>query len=444
MSDGGDVLKNRIPVLITAAFAVLSLASCSAASVEELLSPPRLDGEQTEIYAALKEYTNGDIILKYPKIGQYRSAFVVRNIDDEPTDEAIVFYEMPNLSDGSSLRMNFLDKKDGKWMSVYDLAASGSEVESVRFEDLGLNSVTLVVNYLMQSTSDRFTSVMTYTNGIPQELINIRNIYMDIFDANNDGTKDLFTVTNERVTGQNIAGIFAALDGAFCQIGGAPLNNGLAGIKSVTCGNCDRLGTYTIFIDYTFSDGSSGTDAVLSGKNGFFVSPVTNPSVSYRTINTYTPAISCMDIDYDGIIEIPSTVPFPDYTETPAAEQVNMTVWKSLERFGTLIREKARSFVGTKGDYIFFFPEKWESVTASVSISESTVVFNRYDNTALIKGEELLKIYGSSDENTSKFKDKDLIYLGKSGMTGYNYYAQLTDSRLSLTENEIKELFRFQ
>ena len=48
------------------------------------------------------------------------------------TDEAIVFYEVPNVSDGSSLRMNFLDKQDGKWVSVYDFAASGSEVDNVK------------------------------------------------------------------------------------------------------------------------------------------------------------------------------------------------------------------------------------------------------------------------------------------------------------------------
>ena len=123
-------MKKRIAAL--AAASVLMLSSCTAASFEELLSPPRLDGEQSDIYAALRDFTSGDIILKYPKSGQYRSAFVVRDLDNEPTDEAIVFYEMPNVSDGSSLRLNFLDKRDGKWVSVYDLAASGSEVESVR------------------------------------------------------------------------------------------------------------------------------------------------------------------------------------------------------------------------------------------------------------------------------------------------------------------------
>lgn len=434
-------MKNRIFPVIAG---VLLLSSCSAASVEELLSPPRLDGEQTEIYAALRDYTNGDIILKYPKSGQYRSAFVVKDLDSEPSDEAIVFYEMPNISDGSSLRLNFLDKQDGKWISVYDFAASGSEVESVRFEDLGLGSMTMIVNYLMQSSSDMYTSVMTYSGGTPAEIMNIRNIFTDVFDANGDGMNELFAITNERVSGNTMAGIYGSRAGSLVQLGFVPLNIGLAGIRDVSDGCCDSSGTRAVFVDYAFSDGSFGTDAIIYYNNYFFLSPALNPNITLRTSNTYTPYIQSRDIDDDGGIEIPSSVPFPEYTDLPAAEQVNMTVWHALERRGAYIYDKYRSFVGTKGDYVFIFPENWAGVTASVSISDSTVVFNRYDTISEIKGEELLRIYGAAEGNTAKYESQEYIFLGKSGSTGYSYFAEPSNSTAAPEKNDLEKLFILQ
>ncbi|MBQ7834199.1 MAG: hypothetical protein IJ385_00285, partial [Ruminiclostridium sp.] len=141
------------------ALLVLAAGGCST-SVEGLLSPPKLDEEQSAIYNALTLSKGGDVHLKYPVSGQYRSAFVVKNIDDEETDEAIVFYETSNVTDGgSSLRLNFLDKQNGEWVSVYDFAALGSEIEKVRFADLGDGGVSVLVTYTIQNSSDSATSI---------------------------------------------------------------------------------------------------------------------------------------------------------------------------------------------------------------------------------------------------------------------------------------------
>ena len=425
--------------------ALITACGCSNASVEELLSPPRLDGEQTEIYDALRASTNSDIILKYPRSGQYRSAFVVADLDAEPTDEAIVFYEIPNVSDGSSLRMNFLDKQDGRWISVYDFAASGSEVESVRFEDLGGGSLSIIVNYLVGNSSDRYTSIMTYKDGEPEELANIRNIYMDIFDADDNGTNDLFTITNDRAAGNSVAGLYCISNGALEQLIRIRLNNGYAGIKDVTCGNCDDKGNRAIFTDYAFSDGTFGTDAIIYAGGYYYLSPALGSMNIYRCSNTFTPYVPCSDIDDDGIIEIPVSVPFANFTDYPDSEQVNATIWYSLERSGTYKEEKYRSFVGTKNDYILFFPEKWGSlIAADVSISESTVCFYSYDESAKIPGEPLLALYGAAEGNTDKYETDSYISLGTSGVTGYSYYAERLSDKYSPGEDELRELFRLQ
>jgi len=428
-----------------AAMAALVLSGCTSASVEELLSPPRLDGEQTEIYDALRAFTNDSITLKYPRSGQYRSAFVVQNIDDEPTDEAIVFYEMPNVTSGSSLRMNFLDKQNGQWVSVYDFAASGSEVESLMFRDLGNGRTTIFVNYLVQSSSDRATSVLTYNNGTPKELANIRNIYTDIFDADGNGTDDLFVISTERSSGITSAAVYCIDGDNLTRAGMVNLNSGFADIRDVVCGSCSPTGTRAILIDYAFSDGSFGTDGMIHGEGYFFLSPALTPEAVVRSSNSYTPYLKCTDIDGDGTIEIPATKPFAQYEESPRSEQICETVWYYLARNGTYLQKKYSSFVGTKGDYILIFPDSWSgNVTVAASISEGSIRINRYNGISGVKGESIMRIYSAADGNTAKYDTDEYIPLGVSGTTGQAYYAQLDDSTLTPTAEELRELFRLQ
>lgn len=59
------------------------MTGCSALnfSVEGLINAPKLTSEQSEIHQALIESVGSNITLKYPKNGEYRSAYVIANID---------------------------------------------------------------------------------------------------------------------------------------------------------------------------------------------------------------------------------------------------------------------------------------------------------------------------------------------------------------------------
>ena len=73
--------KNSIVLLAAAVSAMLS--GCTfGGSAENLLSPPILYEEQEEIYAALMKVTGEDMTLQYPRSGAYRSAFVIKDIDE--------------------------------------------------------------------------------------------------------------------------------------------------------------------------------------------------------------------------------------------------------------------------------------------------------------------------------------------------------------------------
>ena len=85
-------MKNKIVLSAVLLACLWALSGCSgfSSSTADLMRPPRLTPEQSAINEALtaaaltQTYT-----LKYPKSGEYRSAFVFHDIDGDGVEEAI-------------------------------------------------------------------------------------------------------------------------------------------------------------------------------------------------------------------------------------------------------------------------------------------------------------------------------------------------------------------
>ena len=126
-------LKMKLCAAVAVAVAVCSLSGCTGMnfSVDGLMTAPKLTDEQQLIHTALSNAVGRNITLKYPKSGNYRSAFVIANVDGEPTEEALVFYEYTG-AEGEGIRVNLLDKKDdGSWNSEKEGAGVGTDVDKV-------------------------------------------------------------------------------------------------------------------------------------------------------------------------------------------------------------------------------------------------------------------------------------------------------------------------
>lgn len=433
--------KNKKVLSTVLAAAIFAAGGCSA-SVEGLLSPPKLDEEQSAIYEALKNSMGGDIHLKYPKSGQYRSAFVVRNIDDEETEEAIVFYEASNVSDGgSSLRLNFLDMEDGQWVSVYDFAALGSEVERVQFDDLGNGETSIIITYTIQNSSDSATSVLRYKDGVPTEVYKSRHMYMRLLDLNDDGTDEMFLINGDRTSGTAAAYLLGWIEpNSFAVISSAPLSGSFSSCKNVLLGQCDTDGYRAIFIDYALSDGTFGTDALVCYDRRISAVGGLSELITRRT-NSYTPNVCSQDIDGDGIIEIPATAVFPGYEYLTRNEQMNMTAWYRLEGQGYSVRLDCLSYISMRGDYVLFIPTRWEGrITASVSISDGTVSFSEYDSRKREAGKTLLTICSVP---TGQAAPDGYTPYGSSEASGYSFYVKNNKSEsFALTDAELADCFR--
>lgn len=443
---------------------ISALCGCSDSfSAGDLLASPRLTDEQNEIYNALTA-SAGRVDLRYPHTGEYRSAFVIHNIDDEPTDEAIVFYEQnktdtakePGAQDGNAvgnLRVSFLDKdENGDWNATYELPAAGTEVESVAFSKLGSDKEKLLISYSVLGSSDKIMSVIDYENGVATQLgtvgyssyIMLDNLtesgeYLACF--NRDGAKKSANMTVYGCSdGKTLGMIYPVLS----------FGNGVTDFDRITSANCLLLGKKMpcIAVDYLISENYYGTTVLYYNGSSFATAETTvrdGADTNYsRHVNGYTPKLPSQDIDGDGIIDIPATSPLPGYENLSFPEQICAVRW--YKQNCSKIELTAYTFVDPQRNFMLTFPGRWVGiVTATVNTEDNSVTFWKYEGDIKENEYALLTIKTVLKSDTSAQSEPDTQSAMRDGFRLFSddsektiYYKSIMYEGLSLTDDEIE------
>ncbi len=428
----------------------LLLCGCSAAgSVENLLTPPKLTAEQNEIYNVLINSVGQNVKLKYPRSGDYRSAFVFQDIDDEPSMEAMVFYESNNVQLGeSSLRLKFLDKKNGKWESVYDLSCRGSEVDSISFAKLGSAVITeIIICYTVLNQTEKEFSVIKFDSGMPVELYNQPYACLEVFDLNGDGQNELLSVNLDKVNHISTAAMFTDSREGFVKLSEVTLSDGVTDYLRVTKGMMYENKS-ALFLDYSKGSGQSGTDVLYCYGNRLCVpdniGSASNTPIISRMVNDLMSEIYCYDIDGDGIVEIPSTTPLPGYEVLTKPEQLCAVDWYTVED-DKLVMEYYSYFSG-RYRFALLFPNRWRGVvTARTEFAANEIVFISYsEESGLSGGSELMRIRSVDKDNAEAMAAVgQYTVLGESDETLYCLIEpdKFADDLMKLTESELKNSF---
>lgn len=440
-------MKIKFMRFLVVALICVMMCGCSV-SIDSLLTPPKLTAEQNEIYRELLNSV-GSVKLKYPKSGDYRSAFVLENIDDESGIEAMVFYESKNVQSGeSALRMKILDKNDGKWEAVYDMACPGSEVESISFSRLGnSDKINIIICYSMLNQTERSFVVLDYFDGIPQLLYSSVYSCLEVFDLNNDGRDELVTVAADKVNNVSVAMMFTNGENGFEKLSETMIFGNVANYTRISKGKLDDL-TSALFLDYSKGGGQSGTDVLYCYNNTLFC-PDSRGSGSVnisRVVNDNMAEIYSTDIDGDGFIEIPATASLPGYEMSSKGEQLCAVMWYTVK--DDVFIPEHYSYYSGKYRFALVFPNRWRGVvSAIVNSATNEVAFVVYDADLGIFGSadnELMRIRSvDKDDPNAVEAAKGLKVLGESNDTIFcfigsdSYYA----STMALTNSELENSF---
>ncbi len=375
--------KKVLSVIIVTVM-LLSLSGCSLNffSTETLLKPPALSGKSGEVQEAFNKLMSGKtFLLKTPTKGDYKSSFVLYNIDNDEDEEAIVFYT--DSSTDTTVRIAVLDYVNRKWVLVTDIKGSGSGVYDIAFPDLdGDKLPEIVISWSLFDT--KLTKILTVYKVSQEEnkSFNIETLANEYFNAkafidlNSNDVNDLVIVyLDDAAEVQN--SYFRAFsiqnNGSIVKFCELLLDSTITSVSAIQSDEVNlKNDSYTrVIMDCIKSDTSMFTEVVswdleaLKAKR-----EIAEPSKNtLRSVKIHS-----RDIDSDGKIEVPVNTKFFVGEKTVSVSlsgvvyNFSMVEWKNISDDKTT--EKFKSVFNPIHSFLFNFP--WSD--------EVTVNFDKIEN----------------------------------------------------------------
>lgn len=402
-------------------------------SADSLMSPPKLTEQQNMIYEALTEAA-GKVRLVYPENGSHRSAYIMSDFDGDGMEEAAVFYRKDSDESGI-VRLNMIDCTDGTWHSVYDCAGAGASVDSAELISApDSDRVYIAAGYRLISADDKLMHIYGYKDSVIETVYSGEYDVCTVTDLTNDGADDVLVISgNTDKASAQVSLICDSGEGMGCT-DSIPLDKNLTGFEAVTAGYIMK-DTPALFIDETDPDGNVSTEIIYCVEDH-----LRNPAaVEGSTIKADTKRFRgypCMDIDGDGITEIPVTEILPGYENE--TEKLYMTDWNVFSDYS--IVRKYSGWYSRQGGWCMMFPVRWEGlVTVKKDNATGAVIFCQSldrDDT------ELMRICPVKTEQTDAMLKNGWTLIANGGQTDYLVkLSENTSDNMVLTFTEVQNNF---
>ena len=360
-----------LPLLLMAFF----LTGCSVlgGDVENLLSPPHAGGSQAQVQKALEDSFGSAVsaknyTLKYPKFGEYRSAFIFKDLDNDGEDEAIALYQ-PGES-GSQTHINLLRLVDGNWVSVSDIVGEGTDIDQVRFGDFnGDGQQELLISWTLYST--RYQQITMYA--AEADVLTSRSVgtYTDVYvgDITSSGRDSLLLITIVAAENKTTAELKTLQESSLAVIGAVQLDGYVQKIVRFSMGKLTDT-VSGIYIDCLKDTGALITELIYwDGER--LNAPFYNAKVNITTQTARRQMIPSMDIDSDGAVEWPTCELLPGYTEETEPDAMWMTYWNSFIYDTHQTQVDLAGIVNLIDGYCLRIEENWDGrVTAAYDADE--------------------------------------------------------------------------
>lgn len=430
----------RLPAAFCLLICFLFCGCTPGASVDSMLKPPSLSEEQQQIYLALQDAVGSNITLQYPRAGSYLSAFIIVDLDADGEDEAIVFYKKAVLNAGENgLRLGVLDQVDGDWMSVCDRPADGAEIERVVISPMG-NAVQnrIFIGYSSTDQSDKALGVYSYGEGVLEQLFLTGYTGFEVADLDGDLLQELLVLTKAAENTEPGASLYRMVNDLVVNTGNCTLRASFSDYGKISYGTLADGGV-GIYIDGSVGATSLQTEilTVREGELDYVLPDADAVAVTSRSVG-----YNSMDVDGDGMVEIPVQEPFPGY-DSEASEQVRLTRWLGVS--GTSLAEKERGYYSLSDSCMFLLPLEWYGkVTAVTDALTGDIVFCRYDGEMTEGMTELLRYCVIQDEEEQEERVADGYHLIRTrGKATYDIYVPQSEDEMAMDWQTLMAKFLF-
>lgn len=467
-------MKLRVLAVLLVLCTVLSGCMKIEQDTENLMRPPKLSVEQQQIFSALSAAAGTEIFLKYPKDGEYRSAFVMYDVDGDKQDEAIVFYT--NAAD--ELRLNILDKQNGTWYSLYDAAGDGPDIDSISFPKmLSATQSNIAIAFDMRSRGQKTLAIYSFEeNRLKEEFkTDFTNCLIQDFDG--DSRQEILLLNNLYLTGDSEAKLvdntyFNGKLGIISTL--APLNRDVAEyvqlsveknpasdiVKSETQPDSEPVAAvpsndenaYNIFVDGKTGNNSYATEIIGIRRNrlvNMLLKEASDGTINDYSVTTIRPIpMFTKDINDDGLLEVPMGLRIPGAPISSEESLISLICWNNF--MDTEFYPAAYSLVNSTYQFTFDYPPSWDDKNISVQQQDGNewrfyefIGKNKSDSHEDAFGDELLRIKAFT--NNDYVDDEGYQQIAQNDE--YTYYAYIPaleegkQNELTISMEELKVLF---
>ncbi|MCI8554521.1 MAG: VCBS repeat-containing protein [Clostridiales bacterium] len=351
---------------------VLTGCNILGMDVENKLRPPRAAGEQAEIQKALDSYLHAEklsshYMLKYPRSGEYRSAFIMKDINGDQEDEALALY-LPGEKAGA-VHLNLLQRVEGKWTSVSDVEGISTDIDSIAFGDLdGDGRLEIFSGWNIYTDTQQLVVYSLSEGRLVQRYAETNYNKLIVGDIRKTGRDDILLLRVQPDGMSVVARLLAEQEGIITEVSSAELNIAVQRLGGA------RVSSLTETVSGVFIDGITASEGMvtelLCWDEQKRLTPAGITALTFREV-----PVPSMDIDGDGRVEWPRTV---IVSPTDAAENgalpsggpayVHWLDW-DYEKAASVAKEYG--FVNLTDGYMFRTEKAWDGLISTEYDRES-------------------------------------------------------------------------
>lgn len=431
-------LKKLIALCLSALFA-FTLSGCDIlqSDVDNLMGAPKLEGDMSPVQQALEESVGEDMILKYPVSGEYRSAFILKDLNGDGSEEATAFYSV-TADSTVSVHINLIALGDEGWQSKGDLSLVGNGVESVSFSDLdGDGGLEIIVGWMVYGTVEKQVGIYTYDgNTLVQRAIEPYTNFL-CADITGDKVNDLSVVYLNSAEKTASAKIFSLSTVGITEVGQAPLDGGVSSYLPPVLSTLTD-GWPAIYIDAVKGNGM--LTEIIWYKDGILRS-IYDPAAPETSLTYRNGTVTSRDYNGDGVIDIPVSELLVSTAEMTDADKAYYTNWSEYdgERFSIL----ASTFMNYSDGYSLTVPDKWKERLLLIRKTEARMrFFYSFDPQTKLSGDELFRIVAASvpDYETGAYAQDKYILLDRTDTLVYLAMI-MPENSVGITEEDVRAMF---
>lgn len=437
-------VKKSVLALLCSCVLLFGLGGCSITdfSADSLLRPPKAMGDEAEIEQLISDAADGSYTLKYPKNGNYRSAIIMTDLNNDKKDEAIAFFRIADNT--AQIHMLVMYTDNDKWKLSSDNVTDAPDIDSVDFADInGNGSLEILAGFTTYTQNINHLFCYSYNNGKTDEIQsghNYSSFYSGDFDSDGNSevmTLSLFTTENEATASMLD---YSKDNKSMYARAMVNMDPNVTKYQNIAMTVIDD-GTNGLVVDGSYANEEINTQIIYYNRE---LSLLRNPLFKEKKPNftMRTSQVLASDIDGDDKIEIPVVAKMP-YSKSQSTDTVaDRITWNSFDPKSEKLVKALEVTAGVDYSFYFKIPDKWgrNSVTAVVDSKKANIKF--YEWLSDKQGELLFEIKSFPLDDWEAGKETDrYTSISKNDKYAFAFKNTNADSPAALSDDEIKTGF---